>query len=91
MDKKNYDVKREFIIFLSLLLSDWFISVGGTQILLSSNVRGIGVVFDQYLTFNYHISGIFKSTHFHLSSIATFQLLMLLHHLFMPLYSARIL
>ena len=35
----------------------------------SSKVRDLGVVFDQYLTFHDHISGICKSTHFHLRGI----------------------
>ena len=35
----------------------------------SSKVRDLGVVLDQYLTFHYHISGICKSTHFHLRGI----------------------
>ena len=43
------------------------ISVGDTQVSPSSKVRDLGVVFDQYLTFHYHISsGLCKSTHFHL-------------------------
>ena len=29
-------------------------------------MRDLGVVFDQYLTFHDHISGICRSTHFHL-------------------------
>ena len=32
-------------------------------------MRDLGVVFDQYLTFHDHISGICRSTHFHLRSI----------------------
>ena len=32
-------------------------------------VRDLGVVFNQYITFHDHISGICKSTHFHLRSI----------------------
>ena len=35
----------------------------------SSKVRDLGVVFDQYLTFHDHISGICRSTLFHLRSI----------------------
>ena len=31
-------------------------------------MRDLGVVFDQYLTFHDHISGICRSTHFHLRS-----------------------
>ena len=65
--------KTEFIIFLSPLLkqnlSDLSVSVGDMQVSLSSKVRDLGVVFDQYLTFHDHISGICKSTHFHLRCI----------------------
>ena len=32
-------------------------------------MRDLGVVFDQYLIFQDHISGIYKSTHFHLCGI----------------------
>ena len=64
---KINDSKTKLIIFRSPLLkqnlSDLFISVGDTQ------VRDLGVVFDQYLTFHYHISGIYKYNHFHLRSI----------------------
>ena len=35
----------------------------------SSKVRDLGVAFDQYLTFHDHISGICKSTHFHLRGV----------------------
>ena len=45
------------------------ISVGDSQVFPSSKVRDLGVDFDQYLTFHDHISGICKSTHFHLRSI----------------------
>ena len=48
-------------------LSDLSVSVGDMQVSPSSKVRDLGVVFDQYLTF--HISGICKSTHFHLRGI----------------------
>ena len=50
-------------------LSDLSISVGDTQVCLSSKVRDLGVVFDQYLTFHDHISGICKCSHFHLRII----------------------
>ena len=49
-------------------LSDLSVSVGDMQVSLSSKVRDLGVVFDQYLTYD-HISGICKSTHFHLRGI----------------------
>ena len=68
--------KTEFIIFRSPLLkqnlSDLSVSVGDMQVSPSSKVRE-GVVFDQYLTFHDHISGISKSTHFHLRGIGRIQ------------------
>ena len=70
--KINYS-KTEFLIFRSQLLkqnlSDLSIRVGDTQVCPSSKVIYLGVVIDQYLTFHDHISGICKSTHFHLRSI----------------------
>ena len=65
---KINDSKTEFIIFQSPLLkqnlSDLSVSVGNMQVAPSSKVQDLGVVFDQYLTFHDHISGICKSTHF---------------------------
>ena len=65
---KINDSKTEFIIYRSPLLkqnlSDLSVSVGDLQGSPSSKVRDLGVVFDQYLTFHDHISGICKSTHF---------------------------
>ena len=70
---KINDSKTEFIIFLSPLLkqnlSDLSVSVGDMQVSPSSKVRDLGVVFDKYLTFHDHISGICRSTHFHLCGI----------------------
>ena len=70
---KINDSKTEFIMFrpplLKQNLSDLSISVGDTQVSPSSKVRDLGVVFDQYLTFHDYISGICKSTHFHLRGI----------------------
>ena len=70
---KINDSKTEFIIFRSPLLkqslSDLSVSVGYMQVSPSSKVRDLGVVFDQYLTFHDHISGICKSTNFHLRGI----------------------
>ena len=54
---KINDSKTEFIIFRSPLLKQ------SLQVSPSSKVRDLGVVFDQYLTFHDHISGICKSTH----------------------------
>ena len=66
---KVNDSKTVFIIFLSPLLkpnlSDLSNSVGYTQVSPSYKMRDLDVVFDQYLTFHYHISGICKSTNFH--------------------------
>ena len=45
------------------------VSVGDMQVSPSSKVRDLCVVFDQYLTFHDHISGICKSTHFYLRGI----------------------
>ena len=88
---KINDSKTEFIIFRSPLLkqnlSDLSVSVGDMQVSPSSKVRDLGVVFDKYLTFYDHISGICKSTHFHLRGIGRIRnllTLMPLHNLFMP-------
>ena len=70
---KINDSKTEFIISRSPLLkqnlSDLSVSVGDMQVSPSSKVRDLGVVFYQYFTFHDHISGICKSTHFHLHNI----------------------
>ena len=50
-------------------LSDLSVSVGDMQVSPPSKVRDLGVVFDQYLTFHDHISGICKSIHFRLRGI----------------------
>ena len=50
-------------------MRDLSISVDDTQVYPFSKVRDLGVVFDQYLTFHDLISGICKSTNFHLRSI----------------------
>ena len=88
-----YDSKVEFQIFrypyLKENLNDLFFSLGDTQILSSSKVRNIRVVFDQYPTFHDDISGICKSTHFHLRNIGRIRnlyILMPLHTLFMETY-----
>ena len=70
---KINDSKTEFIIFRSPLLKHDLnylsVSVGDMQVSPSSKVSDLGVVFDKYLTFHDHISGICKSTHFHLRVI----------------------
>ena len=69
------DSKTEFIRLRSPILkqnlSDLSVSIGDMHVSLSSKVRDLGDVFDQYLTFHDHISGVCKSTHFHLRSIGT--------------------
>ena len=71
---KINDSKTNFIISRSPLLKQNLsdlssVSVGDMQVSPSSKVRGLGVVFDQYLTFHDHISGICNSIHFHLRDI----------------------
>ena len=81
MDDQNKfkinDSKTDFIIFRSPLLkqnwSDLSVSVGDMQVSPSSKVSDLGVVFDQYLTFHDHISGICKYTHFDLRGIGRIQ------------------
>ena len=66
---KINNFKTKFIIFRSPLLeknlSDLSVSVGYMQVSPSSKVRDLGDIFNPYLTFHDHISGICKSTHFH--------------------------
>ena len=70
---KINDAKTEFIIFRSPLLrtdlSCVSISVGDSQILSSSKDRDLGVIFDECLSLDAHISAICKSTHFYLRNI----------------------
>ena len=46
-----------------------FIQVGDESIKHQSTVRNLGVVFDQIMSFNEHISKVCKSSHFHLRNI----------------------
>ena len=70
---KINDSKTEFIIFRSPLLktdlSGVSIRVGDSQISSSSKVRDLGVIFDDCLSLDAHISNICRSTHFHLRNI----------------------
>ena len=70
---KINDAKTEFIIIRSPLLrtdlSSVSISVSDSQILSSSKARDLGVIFDECLSLDAHISAICKSTHFHLRNI----------------------
>ena len=70
---KINDSKTEFIVFRSPQAKQDFsslsISVGDSIILQSSKVRDLGVIFDQSLSFDGYISGVCRSTHFHLRNI----------------------
>ena len=70
---KINDSKTEFIVFRSPQAKQDFsslsISVGDSIILQSSKVRDLGVIFDQSLSFDDYISGVCRSTHFHLRNI----------------------
>ena len=71
--KKINDSKTELIVFRSPQAKQDFsslsISVGDNIILQSSKVRDPGVIFDQSLSFDDYISGVCRSTHFHLGNI----------------------
>ena len=47
-------------------LSGLSVNVGESQITQSSKVRDLGVIFDQFLNFDDHITAICRSTHFHI-------------------------
>ena len=65
--------KTEFLVFRSPQVKQDFssltISVGDSIILQSSKVRDLGVIFDQSLSFDDYISGVCRSTHFHLRNV----------------------
>ena len=73
---KTNDSKTEFIVFRSPQAKQDFCSLsisvgeGGSIILQSSKVRDLGVIFDQSLSFDEYISGVCRSTHFHLRNIS---------------------
>ena len=70
---KINDAKTEFIIFRSTQMKHDFnslsVNVGDSQIVPSVKVRNLGVILDQSLTFDDHISAICQSVHFHIRSI----------------------
>ena len=70
---KINDSKTEFIVFrspqLKCDLSGLSVNVGESMITQSSKVRDLGVIFDQFLNFDDHITAICKSTHFHIRNI----------------------
>ena len=72
---KINDAKTEFILFRSPMLkhdlSDLSVNVGGNIIKPSEKVRDlhVGVILDQTLSFDDHISTICHSAHFHIRKI----------------------
>ena len=70
---KINDLKTEFIVFRSTQLkcdlSGLSVNVGESMITQSSKVRDLGVIFDQFLNFDDHITAICRSTHFHIRNI----------------------
>ena len=79
---KINDSKTEFIVFRSPQakqdLSGLSVSVGDSVIAQSLKVRDLGVIFDNFLNFDDYISGVCKSTHFHLRNIGRIRHLLLL-------------
>ena len=70
---KINDSKTEFIVFRSPQakqdLSGLSVIVGDSIIQQSSKVRNLGIIFDQFLSFDDYISSVCRSTHFHLRNI----------------------
>ena len=67
---KINDSKTEFIVFRSPQakqdLSWLSVIVGDSIIQQSSKVRNLGIIFDQFLSFDDYVSSVCRSTHFHL-------------------------
>ena len=67
------DPKKEIILFRSPQakqdLSSLSASVGDSVIAQSAKVWDLGIIFDQFLNFDDYISGVCRSTHFHLRNI----------------------
>ena len=67
---KVNDAKIEFIVFRSPMLkhdlSDLSVNVGSNVIKPSEKERDLGVILDQTLFFDDHISTICQSAHFHI-------------------------
>ena len=83
---KINDAKTEFIVFRSPMLkhdlSDLSVNVGGNVIKPSEKVRDLGVILDQTLSFDDHISTICQSAHFHIRNIGRIRnLLSLLYNI----------
>ena len=80
---KINDSKTEFIVFRSPQakrdLSSLSVYVGDSILRQSSKVREVGVIFDQFLSFDDYISSVCRSTHFHLINVGRIRHL-LSHH-----------
>ena len=70
---KIYDSKTQFIVFRSPQakqdLSGLSVIVGDSIIKQSSKVRNLGIIFDQFLSFDYYISYVCRSTHIHVRNM----------------------
>ena len=70
---KINDSKTEFIVFrsseLRCDLSGMSVNVCESHITQSLKVRDLGVIFDQFLNFDDHITAICRSTYFHIRNI----------------------
>ena len=72
---KISDAKTEYIVFRSPIiilkhdLSDLSVNVGGNVIKPSEKLGDLGVILDQTLSFDDHISTICQSAHFHIRNI----------------------
>ena len=77
---KINDSKTEFIIFRSpqckASISGVSVSVGDSNILPSPKVRDLGVIFDECITLDAHISNICRRAHFHLRNIGRIRMLL---------------
>ena len=65
--------KTEFIVFrssqLKCDLSGLAVNVGESMITQSSKLRNLGVIFNQFLNSDDHITAICRSTHVHIRNI----------------------
>ena len=71
---KMNDDKTELIVFTSKykqdLYNDLSITIGGTVVDCSSQVRDLGIIFDRVLSLRQHVSYISKTCRFHLRNIS---------------------
>ena len=70
---KINDAQNEFIVFRSPMLkhdlSDLSVNVGGNLIKSSEKVHDLGVILDQTLSFDDHLSAFCQSAYFHIRNI----------------------